>query len=162
MRKFFYLWISILVIILDQISKIIARNSIELHQTIKVTEKFFWLTRVQNTGAGFSLSFGNLLVNRLIFIIIPIIAVFIIIYLIKHSKSLIEIISFSLILGGATGNLIDRIIFGSVTDFIWWDFPDFIMERWPVFNIADSSIVAAICLLIINSIFFSRKTVEEK
>ncbi len=59
-----------------------------------------------------------------------------------------------MILGGAFGNLIDRIFFGGVTDFIWWDFPDFIMERWPVFNIADSSIVVAICLLVVYYLFF--------
>ena len=65
-----------------------------------------------------------------------------------------------MILGGAIGNLTDRIIFGSVTDFIWCDFPDFIMQRWPIFNIADSSIVIAMILLFISTIFL--KNVEAK
>ncbi|MCD4651002.1 MAG: signal peptidase II, partial [Candidatus Cloacimonetes bacterium] len=59
-------------------------------------------------------------------------------------------------------NLIDRLIFGKVTDFIDSDFPDFIMYRWPTFNLADSSIVVAIIIFIIYIFFFEkRKKVRE-
>jgi len=159
MRK--YLWVSVLVIFLDQISKIVIRKFIVLHETIKITPKFFWLTHVENEGAAFSLSFGNPIINRIIFIIVSIIAVILILRLKAKTTLKIEHIIYTLILGGAIGNLIDRVIFGSVTDFIWWDFPDFIMQRWPVFNIADSSIVIAISLIIITSIFH-KKNLEDK
>ena len=79
----------------------------------------------------------------------------------KKTNSHLEIAAFSLILGGAIGNLVDRILIGSVTDFIWWDFPDIIMHRWPVFNIADSAIVIAICLLLIEIVFSQKKNTEE-
>lgn len=159
MRK--YLWVSVLVIFLDQISKIVIRKFIVLHETIKITPKFFWLTHVENEGAAFSLSFGNPIINRIIFIIVSIIAVILILRLKAKTTLKIEHIIYTLILGGAIGNLIDRVIFGSVTDFIWWDFPDFIMQRWPVFNIADSSIVIAISLIVITSVFH-KKNLEDK
>jgi signal peptidase II len=77
--------------------------------------------------------------------------------MLKHSRSFWEKFSYSLIIGGAIGNLIDRLAFGSVTDFFDVDFPDFLMERWPVFNIADSSIVIAITILLIYTIFFESR-----
>jgi len=137
------------------------RTYLEPGQIIKLSPKFIWLTFVRNTGAAFSFSFGNPLLNRILFIIISIIAIFFIIYLSIKSKNRIEIFSFALILGGAIGNLIDRILMGSVTDFIWCDFPDVIMTRWPVFNIADSSIVIAIVLMIASTLFQKEK-IEEK
>lgn len=156
-----YSWVSIVVIILDQVSKYVVRNSIEPGQIIKLSPKLIWLTFVQNTGAAFSFSFGNPLLNRILFIIISIIAIIFIVYLSAKSKNRLEIFSFALILGGAVGNLIDRIYLGSVTDFIWCDFPDIIMTRWPVFNLADSSIVIAI-ILMIASILFQKETDKEK
>ena len=62
-----------------------------------------------------------------------------------------------MVLGGALGNLIDRVLFGPVTDFFSMDFPDFIMERFPVFNIADSSIFIGVVLLIIDMLFIKDK-----
>ncbi len=156
-----YYWVSLIIIIFDQVSKYVVRNSIEPGQIIKLTPKMFWLTSVQNTGAAFSFSFGNPSLNQILFIIISIIAIIFIVYLSAQSKSKLEIFSFALILGGAIGNLIDRIWMGSVTDFIWCDFPDVIMTRWPVFNIADSSIVIAIVLMIVVTIFH-KQTHEEK
>ena len=156
-----YYWVTLIVIVLDQVSKYLVRNSMELEQTIKLTPKLIWLHYLQNPGAAFSFSFGNPSLNRILFIIISIIAIVFIVYLSAKSKSKLEIISFALILGGALGNLIDRIWMGSVTDFICCDFPDVIMRRWPVFNIADSSIVIAIVLMIATT-FFQKETDEEK
>lgn len=156
-----FYWVSLIVIILDQISKYVVRDLLELRQIIKLSPKLIWLTYVQNTGAAFSFSFGNPLLNKILFIIISIFAIFLIIYLSAKSKNKIEIFSFALILGGAIGNLVDRIFMGSVTDFIWCDFPDVIMTRWPVFNIADSSIVIAIVLMIASTIFI-KETHKEK
>ncbi len=148
-----FYWVSLIVIILDQVSKYVARNSIEPGEIIKLSPKLIWLTLVQNTGAAFSFSFGNPLLNRILFIIISTLAIILITYMSIKSKNKMEIFSFALILGGAIGNLIDRIIMGSVTDFIWCDFPDVIMTRWPIFNIADSSIVIAVGLMIVSMLF---------
>ncbi len=157
-----YGWVSLIVIIIDQVSKYVVRNSIEPGQIIKLTPKLIWLTFVQNTGAAFSFSFGNPLLNRILFIIISIIAIIFIVHLSAKSKNKLEIFSFALILGGAIGNLIDRVIMGSVTDFIWCDFPDVIMIRWPVFNFADSSIVIAIILMVGSTLFYKEKHKEKK
>ena len=157
-----YYWLSLIVIIFDQVSKYVIRSSIEPGQIIKLTPKLIWLTSIQNTGAAFSFSFGNPLLNRILFIFISTIAIFLIVYLSSKSKNKLEIFSFALILGGAIGNLIDRIFMGSVTDFIWCDFPDVIMTRWPVFNIADSSIVIAIVLMIASTIFIKETHKENE
>jgi len=158
MQKLKYLLITIFIVLLDQISKYEVRHLIDYGQVIKITPKFLWITNIANKGAAFSLSFGSPELNRIIFIIVSIITIFIISYLGYKSKSKIETIAFFLILGGAFGNLIDRIFNGGVTDFIWTDFPDIIMERWPIFNVADSSIVIALGLIIIESLFFAKKT----
>lgn len=153
-----YFWISLAVILLDQLSKFLVRQFIPLGHTIYLTKSFFWLTHVENTGAAFSLSLGSESFNRTVFIILSVIVSAILIRMILFARVKIEKIAYCLILGGAIGNLIDRIFIGGVTDFLWCDFPDFIMSRWPVFNLADSSIVIAITLLLIHTIFFeSRK-----
>ena len=157
-----FYWVSLIVIILDQVSKYVVRSSIVPGQIIKLSPKLIWLTSIQNTGAAFSFSFGDPLINRILFIIISFIAVTFIIYLSIKSKNRLEILSFALILGGAIGNLIDRIFIGSVTDFIWCDFPDIIMTRWPVFNIADSSIVIAIILMIASTLFQKERDEEKE
>ena len=157
-----YGWVSLIVIIFDQVSKYVIRSSIEPGQIIKLTPKLIWLTSIQNTGAAFSFSFGNPLLNRILFIIISIIAIILIVYLSAKSKNKLEIFSFALILGGAIGNLVDRIFMGSVTDFIWCDFPDVIMTRWPVFNVADSSIVIAIVLMIASTLFIKEAHKEKE
>ena len=157
MKRLKYLWITFLIILLDQFSKYEIRKMIQYGHTIKLTKKIFWLTNITNHGAAFSFSIGSDSLNRLFFIVFSIITIIVIFYLALKTKSKLEIIAFFLILGGAFGNLIDRIIHGGVTDFVWVDFPDFIMERWPVFNIADSSIFVALGLLIIKSLFFTEK-----
>lgn len=162
MKRSSYLWLTLLIIILDQASKILVRNLIDLHDVIKITPKFLWLTNINNTGAAFSLSLGNDLLNRIVFIFVSFIAIFIIFMLKNKSQKKIEHIIYAMILGGAIGNLIDRIIRGSVTDFIWCDFPDFIMQRWPVFNLADSFINIAIALLLIFTFFFNQTNLEDK
>jgi|WetSurMetagenome_2_1015567.scaffolds.fasta_scaffold248301_2 signal peptidase II len=157
MKNFKWLWLSLSVIILDQISKAIIRHFMTEGQSIPILGKFFMLTYTQNTGAAFSLSLGNPSVNRVFFIIITFIAVGFILYLLNLSQSKWQNMGLALVVGGALGNVIDRIFLGSVTDFLDCDFPDIIMQRWPIFNLADSSIVIAICILAIYILFFEHK-----
>ena len=99
-----YLWVTLIIIVIDQVSKFVVRSTIEPGQVIKITPKLIWLTFVQNTGAAFSFSFGNQLLNRILFIVISTVAIILIVYLSAKSKNKLEIFSFALILGGAVGN----------------------------------------------------------
>ncbi|MBN1327323.1 MAG: signal peptidase II [Candidatus Cloacimonetes bacterium] len=161
MNKLSYWWISLIIVFLDQFSKILVRMQIAPGEIIRVTSKFFWLTHVENDGAAFSLSLGSSSLNQIIYPIIIFLAMILMVYLNIRSKTKTEKFIYALILGGALGNFIDRILLGRVTDFLWCDFPDFIMERWPVFNIADSAIVIAIVIMFVNVIFPARKSLED-
>jgi len=127
------------VIFLDQISKFIVTRQLFLHESIAVIKGIFHLTLVYNRGAAFGI-FKN---QTLLFIITSLIAiVLIVLKLYRHHRDKIscQTVSLCLILGGAAGNLIDRMFFGYVIDFI-----DF--RVWPVFNIADSAITVGAVLL---------------
>lgn len=136
-----YLLISSLVIIADQITKHLVRVYIKSYEVVNILP-FLRIVHIRNEGAAFGLfkGFGNIT-----FIIISIIAVIVVIYLLFRDKR--DRINLSLILGGATGNLIDRIIYGNVTDFI-----DLYAGRfhWPAFNIADSALTIGISLMFFN------------
>ncbi|MBN1948110.1 MAG: signal peptidase II [Candidatus Cloacimonetes bacterium] len=157
MRSYTYFGLTAIVLVLDQLSKAVIRNLLTPGEIIRITEKFLWITHTTNSGAAFSLSLGSELYNRLFFSFIALIASLVFALLVLKSRQKIEKIVFALILGGTLGNLIDRIFQGEVTDFIWCDFPDFIMTRWPVFNLADSSIVVAIGIMIVHVLFFAKK-----
>lgn len=135
-----YILISLVVTIFDQLTKHLVRTMIRPSEAINVLP-FLQIVHIRNEGAAFGLfkAFGNIT-----FVIISIVAIFLILYLLIRDKR--NRISLSLILGGATGNLIDRIIYGNVTDFI-----DFYMGRfhWPAFNIADSALTVGISLMFI-------------
>ncbi|MDP8321662.1 MAG: signal peptidase II [Candidatus Stygibacter australis] len=161
MRKRKYFLIPLIVVILDQISKIYIRNNMYPGESWKITPKYLWITFVQNTGAAFSFTLGNIGLNRILFSAITFLAILALSFLVIKTHKKIEAVGFSLIMGGATGNLIDRIWLGKVTDFINCDFPDFIMERWPVFNVADSSIVVGVSLLVLFYLFFDKEHKEQ-
>ncbi|MCB5250869.1 MAG: signal peptidase II [Candidatus Cloacimonadales bacterium] len=166
-KQYKYLWLSIVVVFLDQISKIIVRITMPIGNgfsapSIPVLGELFKLTHVQNCGAAFSLSLGSATFNRIAFTAITAAFLIVIFFILKKTESKVEQIAYPLIIGGAIGNLIDRVFIGGVTDFLDVDFPDFIMERWPIFNIADSAIVVAITILIIYFIFFEKKALEAK
>lgn len=150
--KFNFIWISAVILLLDQLTKMLVNVKLPLYESKRVLGEFFMLTHVQNTGAAFSISLGNPATNRIFFIVVTTIALGFVVYLIMRSTSTLQRISLCMIIGGALGNLIDRIVYGYVTDFFDADFPDFIMQRWPVFNIADASIVIAMGLLILDMI----------
>ncbi|MFA5093405.1 MAG: signal peptidase II [Candidatus Omnitrophota bacterium] len=136
------------VIILDQVSKFLATSFLQLNTPLVLINNFFNLTLVYNRGAAFGLFQHQLL----LFIAISILAIVIILFNLKNkANSLIFKLSLSLILGGAVGNLIDRIRFGYVVDFL-----DF--RVWPVFNLADSFITIAAVLLFWELIFTKNVT----
>jgi len=122
--------ISIFVILLDQLTKYLISKYMVLHQSIPLINNILHLTYIQNTGAGF----GILKSQNTFLIFISLIIIGIILFHIKKIVKEKQIhIPIALILGGAVGNLIDRIFLNHVIDFI-----DF--RIWPAFNAADSAI----------------------
>ena len=168
-HQFNYLFISLLIIFLDQGSKIAVRHLMP-YQSFSVIGEFFYMTHIQNYGAAFGLSPGSIFgidigvatFNRVFLSIVTFVLIFVILIMLRQAKHFLEKLSFSLIIGGAIGNLIDRVFLGSVTDFFDFIFPFFGMERWPVFNIADSAIVVAVTMLLYYAIFLEHKTRKEE
>lgn len=139
--------LTMLFLAIDQIIKGIVVFFMMPNQSIEVIKNFFSLTLVYNDGAAFSLFRGG----RWVFILIAIVALNIIyIFFIKGKKlNKIETITYSLLLGGIMGNLIDRVVYGKVVDFL--DFTIF-GHDFAIFNFADICIVVAVILLIITVI----------
>lgn len=142
MRMFYPLIISF-VIIIDQVSKFLIRLLIESYGTIEIFS-FFKFTEVWNSGISFGL-FDDLPRNNIIFSLSSIIITCIFTYVLYKTRSKLVRFSFSLIIGGAIGNLIDRICWSAVYDFI--DIK-IVKWHWPTFNLADSFIVTGMFLLI--------------
>ncbi|MEK6691824.1 MAG: signal peptidase II [Nitrospirota bacterium] len=148
--------IALVVVAADQVTKSIIRSKIPLYKSITVVDGFFNITHVRNKGGAFSLLSG---MNSRFFMIASFIALLIIImYLIKLQKTDFPmgrvfdwlIVSLSLISGGAIGNMIDRMRFGEVIDFLDVFFKNY---HWPAFNIADSSITTGVIILLIDMVF---------
>jgi len=138
--------ISISVVVIDQFVKYLVRSNMTVHQSIPIIKNVLHISHVGNTGMAFGMFTGS----NTVFKIIATIIVIVIIIMERRGKitATHEKVLFGLVVGGATGNLIDRYVFGHVTDFI--DFRIF-----PVFNVADMSIFIASCFLFI--IYFRRK-----
>lgn len=133
--------------ILDLISKQVVIRMIDLHESIKVIKNFFYLTYTRNTGAAFSI----LEDGRILFLVVTIIALFFINkYMNKEDIKGIDNLIYGMIIGGILGNLLDRIVYGYVIDFL--DFKIF-GYNYPVFNLADTFIVVGAILLIITGIY---------
>lgn len=134
----FYIFI-ILLITLDQAIKFLVNNSLSYGQSVPVLKNIFHLTYVRNSGAGFGILQGQ----REFFIIITIIIIStLLIYRFKTSNNKYLNMALGLIIGGAIGNLIDRIRFSYVIDYL-----DF--RIWPVFNLADSAVFVGVGILLI-------------
>ena len=134
------------VIVFDRLSKIFFSHLLDLNESLVLIKNFFYFTLVHNTG----IAFGLFKDCGFIFIVTPLVLTGLLVYNIyyyRHSEHLsrLYIAAFSLILGGAIGNLIDRIWLGYVVDFI-----DF--RIWPVFNIADSAITVGAAIILIKCI----------
>ena len=133
---------TIIFVFIDQLTKGLININMNLNQSIEIIPNFLSLTYVHNIGAAFSVLKGA----RWLFIIMAIIILNIIyIFFIKDKKlKNSEIIIYSLLISGILGNLVDRILFGYVIDFI-----DVNIFNFAIFNFADSFIVIAVILLLI-------------
>lgn len=158
--KKFYFALSALVIVLDQITKWLADTQLTMHEQNPVMP-FFNLTLMYNYGAAFSfLSDAGGWQRWFFTIIAAVISVVLIVWITRlkpHEKWLG--IGLGLILGGAIGNLIDRVRFGYVVDFIQW-FANWKGDTlyWPAFNIADAAIFTGTALFLLSSFFVNDET----
>jgi signal peptidase II len=138
-----------IVIFLDQVTKEIVRRTVAINGKIEIIRGYFEISYAENTGAAFGMFQGQ---NR-IFIIVGLAAIgFIILYYRQFRENIWMRISLGLLMGGALGNLIDRVVFHYVTDFIrvrWWLMH---LRWWPAFNIADASVFVGAAMLIVGMI----------
>lgn len=133
-------WIVLIVVIVDQLTKFYINTALQLNQSIPIINNIFHLTYILNAGAGF----GILQQQKWLLISISIIVVGVILYyldIIKSKERILQML-IAFVLGGTIGNLIDRIAYGSVIDFL-----DF--RIWPIFNFADSFVTIGVIGLII-------------
>ena len=131
---------ALIVVLIDQISKYLVRINFELNQSIPIINNIFHLTYTTNSGAGF----GILQQQKFLLTLISIIVIGFIFYYLPRIKEKEKLLQFlvGFVLGGTIGNLIDRIAYSYVIDFL-----DF--QVWPIFNFADSFVTIGVIGLII-------------
>lgn len=159
-----WLWLAVLVLIIDLGSKLWVMNTFSLYESKKLLP-FFNFTYVHNIGAAFSIFEGQRWPLALIAVLICAILTFMLYRTSKNDRLLN--IAYTLIIGGALGNLFDRLYHGYVVDFLHfyiveWRIPviNVTIENWhyPVFNVADIAICIGAALIIIDAIRSSRKS----
>jgi signal peptidase II len=147
--------IFVTIVALDQVTKAAISSGFSMHESRVVIPGFFSLTYVLNPGAAFGfLARLNESYRQIFFVAVTIIAIAAVAYLLtKEFQMKLRAYSYTLILSGAIGNLIDRIYIGKVVDFL-----DFYVSNhhWPAFNMADSAITIGISLLMLD-LFLHRK-----
>lgn len=144
-----WLWLSLLILLLDQASKITVDSAMQLYESIELLPMFN-LTYVHNKGAAFSFlsnagGWQRWFFSALAFAMSTMITVWL--YRLEKYQTLMAI-ALSLVLGGAIGNLIDRVLYGYVIDFLDVYYQDW---HWPAFNIADSAICIGVGFMILDS-----------
>ncbi|MGB2989224.1 MAG: signal peptidase II [Candidatus Zixiibacteriota bacterium] len=162
--------ISLLAILTDQFSKTIASRLLAPGESVPVLGDFFRLTLVLNPGGVFGTRIGGQ--NFYTFISILAIGIILWFFFKTSDKEISLKVGLSLVLGGAIGNLIDRFRFGEVVDFLDFEFfnislppakiaflrfPGFYLDRWPVFNLADSFVLIGMILVMVH-LLFSKET----
>jgi signal peptidase II len=153
LRNFLLASLTGFVVLVDQVTKLYVMQSMRLHESIPVVPNLFSLTYIRNPGAAFGLLAGSSNTFRMIFFgLTSIFALGLLgtILLRMPEREWMGRLSVSGILGGAIGNLIDRLRYGEVIDFL-----DFYIGNyhWPAFNVADSAITVGVTFLIIHFMF---------
>jgi len=147
--------ISILItvsIVLDQLSKVLIRKNIDQYSEIKLIGEYFILTNVENSGAflGMGSDFSPF-IKTIFLLILPIIVLICIMIYVYRDKEIdkISLIGFCFIIGGGIANIYDRIMYGSVTDFLFIDLGG--IFKTGIFNIADLSVTTGMIMILLMS-----------
>jgi signal peptidase II len=159
MKKYvLVLSVAALVVVLDQLTKWYVRHTIGLYESITVIDSLFHITYVRNSGGAFGLLAGTSRALRLpFFLLVSGVAVGALLFFVRRVEPGRRLLLFALgaILGGALGNLVDRMISGEVTDFLdvhWHGY------HWPAFNVADSCITTGMLILLVYSLIVKDET----
>jgi len=145
------------ILFLDQLSKYYIQKHFHLHESMVILGDFFSLTYIRNPGAAFGLFADQGPMFRTFFFLgVSMAALLFLALLFFQAHDNLVRMALSLVFGGAIGNLIDRIRFGEVIDFL-----DFYLGRfrWPAFNVADSAITVGVLLLVVYSLYSKRYVV---
>jgi signal peptidase II len=152
--------VGLAVIVIDQVTKRAIRDHVAVRESIPIVDGFVSIVHARNPGAAFSfLADAPAWFREPFFIAITVTAIAVLFYVIGRLSVEDRLMRTALggVLGGAVGNLIDRLRYGEVTDFIdvhWRS------HHWPAFNVADSSITIAVAAVVLNSLFFSRSEAD--
>jgi signal peptidase II len=149
----FVLLIAGTVLAADQLTKSIIRRSVPLYESLPIIDSFFHITHVRNTGGAFSLfADAGDAIRIPFFLLASTVALGALLYFVRQVPSDRRWLLFALagVLGGALGNLVDRVLFGRVTDFLDVSWRGY---HWPAFNVADSFITTGVVILIAHSLF---------
>lgn len=160
MPKRFLAWLSLsgLVIVLDQITKLAVLRHLKLGEAIPYTD-FFQLVFVYNPGAAFSFLANQPGWQKWFFVTLAIvISTWLLVLLKRHANERLQPLAFALIIGGALGNVIDRIAYGAVVDFLYFHVGRY---GWPAFNVADSAISVGAVLMIAAQLFAGRQAAAD-
>lgn len=164
-KQRWWIWygISLIVIILDQLSKQWAEAALGAGQSVVITS-FFRFELAYNLGAAFSFLGDAGGWQRWFFAVIALaVSVFIVGWIARlarqgDAEKKLELLALCLILGGALGNLYDRVVLGHVIDFIVWHYQD---HYWPTFNIADSAICVGAAFLVVDMLFLKGGEIQQ-
>jgi signal peptidase II len=155
--RVFYLFIALIIVLLDRWTKHVVARRIPLYSHIQVIPGFFRLTHTENTGAAFSLFADSTTPWKtgllIAFSVIALIVVSVLLWK-NHHTHIATGIGLALIMGGAVGNLWDRVAHGRVVDFLLFYVKGY---QWPVFNLADSAICVGAGLLVLEILFVKSK-----
>ncbi len=151
-----WIWIAVAVLVFDQASKWLALEKLLLHESIPLMP-FLNLTLVYNKGAAFGFLSTASGWQNLFFIGIALVATVVILYLLRRTgpKDRFMAVALMLILGGAIGNLIDRLFYGHVVDFIDVYYGSW---HWPAFNVADSAITVGAIMIALDAVGWRKTT----
>jgi signal peptidase II len=150
-----WLWLSFVVILLDQLTKQLAERMLTLYESVYVMPVFD-LTLLYNKGAAFSFLSDQGGWQRWFFTVLAIVVTMVLtvwLWRLKAQEKWVAV-SLSLIIGGALGNVIDRILFGHVIDFLHFHYQQ---HYWPAFNIADSAITLGVGIMLYDALVLAKK-----
>lgn len=150
-----YFLISALLVGLDQWSKYLTVQNISLGETKEFIPGFLSLTHLRNTGAAWSLLEGKMIFFYVITVIVSVVIIYLLIK--NYKKSIWYSVGLSFVLAGAIGNFIDRVRLGNVVDMLQTDFMNF-----PIFNVADSTLVVGVICIFIYLILDEKAAKEGK
>lgn len=156
--KGLFLAVAGLVVILDQVSKVMVKRGLHLFERVEVIPDFFHILYIRNSGAVWGLfsKGAGTLVQKGITLLSLVALVMVMVFFLRISREhRLELTGLSLVAGGAIGNLLDRLIDGSVVDFLHFTFGSW---SWPTFNLADSAITIGVCLLTLSILRSTRAT----